>query len=612
MRHTNASRVAAQDFQSVFDGEIERHNHADVAQKTHQSRIGKQVHSRTSEKNGDHESASSSEWRCRRASSTLFAMSQSSISFVPHLPPHLAAQKAEKSQNEYSISGENARNNALENARRPTFALYTLGCKVNQYDSHQISRALMQRGFRRVEFRETADLYVIDTCTVTAEADRKSRKAAGRAHRNNLDAVVAITGCAAAYARDQFLLVAPNALVLDNSRKLELPELAIAELRKREQWNLEYSTLREQIGSEPMPASTRERAVLKIQDGCNHNCSYCIIPTVRGASVVKSRANVMNEARAFVSEGARELIITGVSMSDWKDQGSGFRFSGLRASANSSSLLEAATLSPDPRPQTPNPKRRNAALCSLIRAISTVEGLERVRVSSLDPADVDDEFLETIAKTNGVCPHIHLALQSGSAPILRAMRRRYTPQMFLQAAKRWREIRPDGGLTTDVIVGFPGESDDDFECSFQMVRDANFSAIHVFPYSPRVGTVAAQMGNFVSPPVQKKRVERLIALGEELSANYASQFVGQIVPVLAEENGREGLTPHYLKARFSAKTATSSTRSIAHREIAHREIALENVALESVAPGDIVWMRATSWHKGALEGEIVARPQTAS
>ena len=203
-------------------------------------------------------------------------MSQSSISFVPHLPPHLAAQKlaarqAEtqkaETQIEYSMSGDTLPNAVQTNVRRPTFALYTLGCKVNQYDSHQISRALMQRGFRRVEFRETADLYVIDTCTVTAEADRKSRKAAGRAHRNNLDAVVAVTGCAAAYARDQFLQVAPNALVLDNSRKLELPELAIAELQKRASWNLEYSLLREQIGSEPMPASTRERAVLKIQDG---------------------------------------------------------------------------------------------------------------------------------------------------------------------------------------------------------------------------------------------------------------------------------------------------------------------------------------------------------
>ena len=525
-------------------------------------------------------------------------MSQSSISFVPHLPPHLAAQKlaarqAEtqkaETQIEYSMSGDTLPNAVQTNVRRPTFALYTLGCKVNQYDSHQISRALMQRGFRRVEFRETADLYVIDTCTVTAEADRKSRKAAGRAHRNNLDAVVAVTGCAAAYARDQFLQVAPNALVLDNSRKLELPELAIAELQKRASWNLEYSLLREQIGSEPMPASTRERAVLKIQDGCNHNCSYCIIPSVRGASVVKSRDNVMSEARAFVREGARELIITGVSMSDWgrgRNDELGMMNDELKTQVKDSSFII---------PNSSLAKRRNMALCDLIRAVATIEGLERVRVSSLDPADVDDEFLETIANTTGVCPHIHLALQSGSAQVLRAMRRRYTPQMFLQAAKRWREIRPDGGLTTDVIVGFPGESDDDFECSMQMVRDANFSAIHVFPYSPRAGTVAAQMGDFVSPPLQKNRVERLIALGEELSANYAAQFFGTVVPVLVEENGREGLTPHYVKARFSPESSTSSTRSVGAQAVAQT--------------GDIVWMRATSWHKGALEGELVPRPQ---
>lgn len=519
-------------------------------------------------------------------------MSQSSISFVPHLPPHLAAQKlaaqlaaqkADSSNIEHAMSGEVAQNAVSTHVRQPTFALYTLGCKVNQYDSHQISRALMQRGFRRVEFRETADLYVIDTCTVTAEADRKSRKAAGRAHRNNLDAVVAVTGCAAAYARDQFLQVAPNALVLDNSRKLELPELAIAELQKRASWNLEYSLLREQIGSEPMPASTRERAVLKIQDGCNHNCSYCIIPTVRGASVVKSRDNVIGEARAFVLEGARELIITGVSMSDWgrgaKDEAGGMN----------DELSTRVKHSPFINPHSSLAKRRNAALCDLIRAVSTIEGLERVRVSSLDPADVDDEFLETVARTANVCPHIHLALQSGSAKVLRAMRRRYTPQMFLLAAKRWREIRPDGGLTTDVIVGFPGESDEDFECSYQMVRDANFSAIHVFPYSPRAGTVAAQLGDFVSPQVQKNRVERLIALGEELSANYSAQFFGTVVPVLVEANGFEGLTPHYLKARVLENNTSSTRCSVAQA-------------------GDIVWMRATSWNKGALEGELVPRP----
>src|SRR4028119_905433 len=238
-----------------------------------------------------------------------------SIPFLPQTPANITQRGQELSK--LPVSATLQATTPHISLRRPTFALYTLGCKVNQYDSHQISRSLVQRGFRRVEFRESADLYVIDTCTVTAEADKKSRKAAGRARRNNAEAVVAITGCAAAYAREQFQRVVPDALVLDNTRKLELPELAIAALQARPDWNHEYSKLRDEIGSEPLPTATRERAVLKIQDGCNHKCSYCIIPTVRGASVTKSRAIILSEARAFVHEGARELTVTGVSMSDW-------------------------------------------------------------------------------------------------------------------------------------------------------------------------------------------------------------------------------------------------------------------------------------------------------
>jgi threonylcarbamoyladenosine tRNA methylthiotransferase MtaB len=453
------------------------------------------------------------------------------------------------------------RNSSTSSARRPTFALYTLGCKVNQYDSHQIARALVQRGFERVEFRESADLYVIDTCTVTAEADRKSRKAAGRARRNNADAVVAVTGCAAAYAADQFRLVAPDALVLDNSRKLDLPDLAIDALRERSLWAENYAQLRAEIGSEPLPAATRERAVLKIQDGCNHRCSYCIIPTVRGASVTKRRATVLAEARAFVREGARELTVTGVSMSDWG------------------------------RDITPRAGGRNAELCSLLRAVPTIEGLERVRVSSLDPADVDDEFLETVGQTPKTCPHIHLALQSGGAATLRRMRRRYTPEMFLKAAKRWREIRPDGGLTTDIIVGFPGETAEDFDESMRIAREVKFSAIHVFPYSPRAGTVAAELSDHVKPAEQKRRVDALLALANELSAEYASQFLRHsnciLVETIDSRNGiAEGMTEHYIKARVQLPISDSL----------------------GISSGDIVWFMPESWHDGALHGAAIERP----
>lgn len=433
----------------------------------------------------------------------------------------------------------------------PTFALYTLGCKVNQYDSHQIARSLVARGFRRVEFRDSADLYVIDTCTVTAEADKKSRKAAARARRNNPEALVAVTGCAATRSAAQFEHAAPGALILSNAQKLELPDLAVEALLLQSDWAAKYALYREQSGSEPMPSPTRERAVLKIQDGCNHKCAFCIIPSVRGASVVRPLAVLMNEARAFVREGAREITITGVSMGDFAKAEGGRR----------------------------KDERRNGSLCDLIRAVSTIEGLERVRVSSLDPADVDEEFLQTVGHTPKVCPHIHLALQAGGNATLRRMRRRYTSELFLKWARRWREIRPDGGLTTDIIVGFPGESEEDFQESLRIAREAKFSAIHVFPYSPRQGTFAASLDDHIAPVVQNHRVDELLALARDLSTQFASQFIGKSVPVLIEtmQNGSaEGMTENYLKARLKSVPQTAQV-------------------------GDIIEFVPEKWHDGALE-----------
>jgi threonylcarbamoyladenosine tRNA methylthiotransferase MtaB len=435
---------------------------------------------------------------------------------------------------------------------RPTFALYTLGCKVNQYDSHQIARMLVAQGFKRVEFRESADLYVIDTCTVTAEADRKSRKAASRARRNNPDAVVAVTGCAATKDAAQFERAAPGALVLNNAQKFELPDRAIARLRNIEQWAANYAELRQQTGSEPVPSPTRERAVLKIQDGCNHKCSYCIIPRVRGESVLKSSVQVMREAREFVHEGARELVVTGVSMGDFAEKGGA-----------------------------------NEAINALLRAVSTIEGLERVRTSSLDPADVDEDWLQTVACTPHVMPHIHLALQSGSRGVLRRMRRRYSPEIYLKWALRWREISPQAGLTTDVIVGFPGETEEEWQETMQLCRTAKFSAIHVFPYSPRENTFAAEhlseLGGLVSPQVQQRRVHELLALAEELAAEFASQFIGQENEILVEGRGEgwvEGLTPAYLKARI---------------EVGERKF----------EKGDLLRFTVTGWQDGAFVGEMV-------
>ena len=437
---------------------------------------------------------------------------------------------------------------------QPTFALYTLGCKVNQYDSHQIARMLVEQGFRRVPFREVADLYVIDTCTVTAEADKKSRKAASRAHSKNPDAVVAVTGCAATKDAAQFERAAPGALVLNNAEKFDLPARALERLKSIESWAQDYADLRAQTGSEPIPSPTRERAVLKIQDGCNHRCSYCIIPRMRGESVLKSHAELLAEARLMAAEGARELVVTGVSMGDF-------------------SIMNDA-----PR------EDRNAPLNQLLRDVAAVGGLERVRTSSLDPADVDENWLQCVARTPGVMPHIHLAMQSGCSATLRRMRRRYSKETYLKWARRWREIRPDAGLTTDVIVGFPGETEDEWRETLETCRLARFSDVHVFPYSARPQTFAADhleaLGGLVEPDVQKRRVAELIELGAQMSAEFASQFVGETVEMLVEEvrDGEiKGLTPSYLKARLTAATS-------------------------EVKVGELLEFRVSRWENGALCG----------
>ena len=229
-------------------------------------------------------------------------------------------------------------------------------------------------------------------------------------------------------------------------------------------------------------------------------------------------------------------------------------------------------------------KRGNGELCKLLRALASIEGLERLRVSSLDPADIDEEFLQTVGNSPGICPHLHLALQAGSASTLRRMRRRYTPEQYLKAARRWREIRPDGGLTTDIIVGFPGETEEEFQGSLEVARAAAFSDIHVFPYSPRLGTAAAEMGALVPPEVQNRHVAELLQLARQLSRDYAIQFIGQQLPVLIEAAHREegiieGRTPHYVKARARPDGPLPET-------------------------GEVAWITMERWADGALEGRL--------
>jgi len=295
---------------------------------------------------------------------------------------------------------------------------------------------------------------------------------------------------------------------------------------------------------------------------------------------------LMEEARTFVAEGARELIITGVSMGDWKGIDD-FRLTIDDSTRRARNAAQSTLNAPENRQSLIiNRQSRNLALCDLLRAVATIEGLERVRVSSLDPADVDEAWLQTLARTDKICPQIHLALQSGSASTLRRMRRRYTPDLFLKWAKLWREIRPDGALTTDIIVGFPGETEEEWQQTLRVAREAHFSHIHVFPFSPRDDTHAASLPDAIDSATQKRRVDELLLLAAALSRDYAAQFIGQSLPILIEtiagDGTIEGMTPHYLKCRARSTLGRQKTLQI----------------------GDVIEVSMREWDGSALLGMV--------
>jgi threonylcarbamoyladenosine tRNA methylthiotransferase MtaB len=400
----------------------------------------------------------------------------------------------------------------------PTFAIYTLGCKVNQYDSNQMARLMQEQGFRQVEFHQPADAYIIDTCTVTNMADRKSRKAVSRATRNNPHAVIAVTGCAAEWAADQFRRMVKEAIVVGNGRKRELPALIAEVVRSKGDFPLLYGLQRQADTPYAMPVASRERAVLKVQDGCNRHCTFCIIPRTRGKPYSRSMGEVVQEARTMVARGAKEIVLTGVILG-W--------YGG----------------------DLPGHRKR---LAELLREMETIDGLERIRLSSLDPRDLTEDLVEVMTGSRKICPHLHLCAQSGSDIVLRAMRRGYTAAEFAEWVRRFRAAIPHLGLTTDMLVGFPGETEEQFQETMEFARQMRFSAMHVFPFSARPGTPAATMPRQVPPSTIERRAKQLGALARELSALYARRYIGKTVEILVEQRDAaagtyEGLTDTYVR-----------------------------------------------------------------
>lgn len=408
-------------------------------------------------------------------------------------------------------------------------ALHNLGCKVNAYETEAMQEMLEQAGYEIVPFREGADIYIINTCTVTNIADRKSRQMLHRARKMNPDAIVVAAGCYVQAQAEKQEVDPCIDIVLGNNRKKDL----IAVLEEYQQKKAEGECLEEvedisrTKDYEPLSLTKpgdHTRAYIKVQDGCNQFCTYCIIPYARGRVRSREVEDVIREVRALAENGYREVVLTGIHLSSY-----GIDFDGERH------LLE------------------------LIRAVHEVEGIRRIRLGSLEPGIITEEFAEALAALPKMCPHFHLSLQSGCDATLKRMNRRYTSGEYYEKCRILRKYFDRPALTTDVIVGFPGETEEEFRQSMEFVDKVDFYETHIFKYSRREGTKAAVMENQVSEQVKAQRSALMISLGEKKRRAYEESFVGSEVEVLVEEpdviDGRKvqtGHTKEYIKVALES------------------------------------------------------------
>lgn len=426
-------------------------------------------------------------------------------------------------------------------------ASHALGCKVNQYESEAIAELFAERGYEIVGIDEPADIYIINTCTVTNFGDKKSRQLIRKVKRLNAGAVVAAIGCYAQTASEEIKNIEGVNLIIGTKGRRDIVDLVesyipemgvvctVSEISKeREFEHLSINKL-----------ADRTRAYLKIQDGCSQFCSYCIIPYARGPIRSRDPKDIMDEVHTLAENGFKEIILTGIHVASYgKD-------------------LKGTTL------------------LDVIRQVQDTDGIERIRFSSVEPNLITREFAAQLSEMNKVCSHFHLSLQSGSDRTLKRMNRKYNTAAYAEAVSILREYFPDVALTTDIIAGFPGETDEDFEESIKFAEKIGFSKIHAFPYSPKKGTPAAAMQDQIQNSVKNVRTGRLIALSDAMGDKFIEGFIGKVMPVLYEqeisENLYEGYTENYI--RVTVKSETNIKNKIldtkilsAEKERAHGEI----------------------------------------
>lgn len=437
----------------------------------------------------------------------------------------------------------------MENRKKA--ALHNLGCKVNAYETDAMQQLLEDAGYEIVPFSDMADVYIVNTCSVTNMADRKSRQMLHRAKKINPDAVVVAAGCYVQTSAGQVLEDGSVDIVIGNNRKGELVRLLerFFENRREIAENKEVSRvdindgLQEYESLSIKRTAEHTRAFIKVQDGCNQFCSYCIIPFARGRVRSREIADVVFEVEQLAKAGYHEIVLTGIHLSSY----------GLREDYNAVYRQEVV----------------QEHLLALVEAVASIDGIFRIRLGSLEPQVITEEFTKRLSQVKEICPHFHLSLQSGCDATLQRMNRRYLTEEFKKSCEILRRYFSQPAITTDVIVGFPGETKEEFETTKRFLEEIGFYEMHIFKYSKRKGTKAATMPNQVPEETKTRRSEELLALEQKMSKSYREKFLGKSVEVLLEtpltirdKQYYTGYTKEYIRVAIEGENLSTNQMAV--------------------------------------------------
>ena len=421
---------------------------------------------------------------------------------------------------------------------KKTVSFYTLGCKVNQYETNAMEQQFIKNNYEIVENTQKADIYVINTCTVTNMAERKSRQMLRRVKEINPSAVLVVCGCYAQVAKNELEQIPEIDIILGINEKNEIVQIVekymekMAEQDKKSQEAEidDVSKQKEFLDFGDVTYTEKNRAVVKVQDGCNMFCSYCIIPYARGRIRSRKIESVVSEIKKIAKEEIKEVVITGIHVASY-----GKDFDNENTS-------------------------KKIRLIDLLEAINKIDGIDRIRLSSLEPTIVDEEFATRLSKLDKICDHFHLSLQSGCDETLKRMNRKYTTQIYRDAVATLRKYYPEASFTTDVIVGFPNETDEEFAKTYEFLKEIDFYRLHVFKYSPRRGTVAEKMLNQIDGNKKEERSNKLIELSNSMENKHNQSYIGKTVKVLFEEfedGFFKGHTTNYMMVKVAGEEEQS-------------------------------------------------------